>query len=415
MTEKVKKKIKKELIGLLVGIIIGLIIYAGMEITIDKQAQIWKDNTYIGFTNEEKYDNLVQFETLDAVKEKPLEKELYNSRVYYKNLNESEKTVYRLLEYAYSNGFTYVFVEDELFSKCEHSFTDILNFLALDSPVVEQNLVIGEDEATYTFSERFIYKYVSQEVKGTGLQVDNFSAKRTAKKEKAIEAAKKLDLGFSEKTSDLEKARAIYRYLGENIEYNDIKTDNAKKDIMKSNYLYDAFIKGQTNCDGYANAFSLLCNLHGLKAFEKMNQPPEKEIGHTWNAVKIDGKWYNVDATNSQYYSSSDWLKSVDIRFGYSDKAQLDIPVYSELYPQCFDDIIPIEYEFSSPSESGATAKLASAYRNAENGFILVTFKTLNDDDLSDLLSSLANTVYENISSWRLEGEATNIVFIKVD
>jgi hypothetical protein len=48
-------------------------------------------------------------------------------------------------------------------------------------------------------------------------------------------------------------------------------------------------------CDGYSEAYQLLCAKYDVKAIVVAGTA--NEVGHAWNAVLIDGSWYGVDST----------------------------------------------------------------------------------------------------------------------
>lgn len=81
-----------------------------------------------------------------------------------------------------------------------------------------------------------------------------------------------------------EKVKVVHDYLIKNAVY-----DLDNKD--KSNTAYGALIKGYTNCQGYADAYSLLLNKLNISNYKIVNN------NHVWNAVKIDNKWYQIDVT----------------------------------------------------------------------------------------------------------------------
>lgn len=57
---------------------------------------------------------------------------------------------------------------------------------------------------------------------------------------------------------------------------------------------YDALVLKKANCQGYSDAFSMLCNRYGIANIivtGKFNEP------HMWNMVRINEKWYYVDVT----------------------------------------------------------------------------------------------------------------------
>ncbi len=104
--------------------------------------------------------------------------------------------------------------------------------------------------------------------------------------------------------TDRQKARAIYRWIAENIEYD-------VKGLIKGNHA-DATPEGvlkkrSSVCGGYSNLFERLANLSGLEAVTiggyskgygySPGMKAAKTANHAWNAVKIDGKWHLIDCT----------------------------------------------------------------------------------------------------------------------
>ena len=58
---------------------------------------------------------------------------------------------------------------------------------------------------------------------------------------------------------------------------------------------------GRAECDGYADAFYLICTLAGLEAGYQTGEAfdPQRGIsaGHQWNRIKLNGQWLFVDVT----------------------------------------------------------------------------------------------------------------------
>ena len=65
-------------------------------------------------------------------------------------------------------------------------------------------------------------------------------------------------------------------------------------DYEYANTVYGALVKGQALCEGYAKAFSYLCNKAGI---ENMIVTGYTNEAHMWNMVKVNGNWYHVDVT----------------------------------------------------------------------------------------------------------------------
>ncbi|MDA7762897.1 hypothetical protein N8927_06870 [Crocinitomicaceae bacterium] len=105
--------------------------------------------------------------------------------------------------------------------------------------------------------------------------------------------------------TDLEKARALYVWLADNISYNakalnkNKYGDNSAEGVLKSK---------KAVCAGYANLFELLGKKMGLDILivggysKNANDEQEwyfvdEEPGHAWNVIKINGAWKVFDAT----------------------------------------------------------------------------------------------------------------------
>ena len=98
-----------------------------------------------------------------------------------------------------------------------------------------------------------------------------------------------------------EKVKSIHDYIVNNMEYDDT--------ISLANIydVYGAFINGICVCEGYAEAFKVLCDREGIPCITVIGTG--NGGGHKWNMVLMeDGEWYTMDATwNDQsstiYYS----------------------------------------------------------------------------------------------------------------
>lgn len=133
--------------------------------------------------------------------------------------------------------------------------------------------------------------------------------------------AKKINADFNR---DIDKVRAIYRWIAENVEYDielfrdlsehpkyafSYRTNEERitKEIEYHNQMADETIKTKMAiCDGYSSLFLKLCELCNIEAevitgssFTNPNDIgvyPSK-ADHSWNAVRISNKWHLVDVT----------------------------------------------------------------------------------------------------------------------
>lgn len=111
----------------------------------------------------------------------------------------------------------------------------------------------------------------------------------------------------SDKDSEQEKFRKIYTKLAVSMEYDEENaelirqnTELSDEDIensIKSRNLEGAIIRRSCVCMGFAEALKQALSLVGIESELCHSEFDKDEIGHTYNQVKIDGKWYNADLT----------------------------------------------------------------------------------------------------------------------
>lgn len=114
----------------------------------------------------------------------------------------------------------------------------------------------------------------------------------------AIEEAKRIVREAPQGLSETELALYFYQYLTDNVRYAD---ENYYSD-GGWNLLYDTLITKRTVCAGYTEALYYLYNLAGIECFtiEGYIANPTNPLGngyHIWNVAKLDGTYYQFDAT----------------------------------------------------------------------------------------------------------------------
>ncbi len=98
-----------------------------------------------------------------------------------------------------------------------------------------------------------------------------------------------------------EKFKSIHDYLANNIVYDSTISEPNIFDV------YGALINGVCVCEGYAEAFKLICDREGLPCITVMGTG--NGGAHKWNMVQMeDGEWYTLDSTwddqsSNIYYS----------------------------------------------------------------------------------------------------------------
>ncbi len=320
----------------------------------------------------------------------------YREDNHLKLLSKEKTVVYHALEYALEMGYPYIYMDEKLVSGSD-ILGDVLERLALDSPLLEQNLSYQTGE----FTTYYDVGDSTAELSGFYIKVENFERHYWDKKMIAVKAAKKLVDSLPSGLSEVETARYLHRLMLDNIEYYDYSNKN--EDL--GNYLFDAFITGKTHCDGSANAYSLLLNLAGIKCMEKQ-YTGENTVGHTWNMAYLDGEWYNIDATAVEDRDSIDYEYRVRKLFAFSDKTQQYTPDYSAAYPEAKNNIgMNINGELKTIEASDFIKRVKAAYRaNRENYACFIVYD-FNERTAEAAMKKLANQLDTSVYWILYEGK----------
>jgi hypothetical protein len=100
-------------------------------------------------------------------------------------------------------------------------------------------------------------------------------------------------------TSKRDKVMDINNYLVNLVTY-DPNFGNAEKQSRYSHNAYGALVDPNhyAVCDGYSQAFLLLCEKEGIECVIVYGTSLQDRGNHAWNYVKMDnGKWYAIDVT----------------------------------------------------------------------------------------------------------------------
>jgi hypothetical protein len=130
--------------------------------------------------------------------------------------------------------------------------------------------------------------------------------------------------------NDREKARAIFRWICENIDY-DLESYFTGR--IGSTNSTDVLRSRSSVCSGYSDLFSSLAREAGLEAVKIVGfgkgysyRPGENFTGpynHAWNAVKINGSWYLLDATwGAGYLGSGGYVRWFDDHYFMTPPSQ---------------------------------------------------------------------------------------------
>lgn len=105
---------------------------------------------------------------------------------------------------------------------------------------------------------------------------------------------------------DAERARAIFRWIAHRIDY-DAETFFSGRFRNLTSDPEAVLLRRRAVCDGYAELFVALARRSGLEAVKisghakgfgyRNGHTPAGPANHAWNAVRIGGRWYLLDAT----------------------------------------------------------------------------------------------------------------------
>lgn len=119
-------------------------------------------------------------------------------------------------------------------------------------------------------------------------------AKRTALNEKIGQIMGSIPANYPE----IDREKLIYDYIVTHLQYDSVAAgQNLPVDsILPHAYdIYGAAIEGKAVCEGYSKLFQYLCYHTGINVAQISGTA--NGGGHMWNAVELDGDWYEIDVT----------------------------------------------------------------------------------------------------------------------
>ncbi|MEG9487865.1 transglutaminase domain-containing protein [Mannheimia indoligenes] len=113
-------------------------------------------------------------------------------------------------------------------------------------------------------------------------QIDDYYAKIEKSLQRYLDDLK-------EGMSEADIAYSVYNRLVKEVFYQ--QTENAFNAI-------GALVDQKAVCEGYSSAYRFVMNLLGIETQMVISGVlPNSSVAHVWNRIKIDGQWYNIDAT----------------------------------------------------------------------------------------------------------------------
>ncbi len=367
--------------------------------------------SHIAFSNGELFETSEEiYFDANEIYSSELKYSSLRSDLHYNALSENEQKVYRAFEYALENSYANVIIDKRLIDNCDVLFK-VLMHLALDSPLLEQNLRYGYGSCTCILPVKVGPFEIDSSFEGYYITVNNFEKSLFDKKIEAIDRAKEIVADLPDGLSDIDKAERLYAFLRNNTEYL-LYEDEDENEMKVYNYLYDSLITGKTHCDGFANGYALLLRLAGIESIEKHFSPDEDsdKEGHTWTAFKIGSDWYNADATGDALPTKKSSLGG-GMYFAFSDELLQYKEDYAQISPECKNYYITIDarLDYASPSQITSAVKNAFKNRNPDWSFIMINGE-VDENTAGNIVQTVANSVNKTITWLRIITEDNNTV-----
>ena len=294
-----------------------------------------------------------------------------SSEYFKKNLSDKEKVVYHSILYAYQNGYNYIGFSDRKFD------ADMLSkatfYVMCDNPYIEINL-----ERSIISRNGYVYLFFP-----------NMVPEKRENNELAYEEAVKIIAGIPEESeTEYAVAKYLYEYLVCNTNY----TQDEEYDSSVEPALYHALTGQMTNCDGFANALTLLYNMAGIECFNVFYPGDEQGPGHTWCIANIDNKYYHLDPSNdASVYQVIQTTESFSFLCA-SDMVKLANSYYHEsirdVVPACTDtqyDYINVDVHIEATDVDTAFTDAATYISElgleedmTDREYFLINFRLLN-------------------------------------
>ena len=135
--------------------------------------------------------------------------------------------------------------------------------------------------------------------------------------------------------TDGEKVLYVYEWIGDHATYDRLFTF-----ASKNQSIYNVFIKHNAVCAGFSKTASVIFQNIGIEAYSVTGlMNPGDSVGHMWNIVKIEDKYYFFDSTWAASRNNKD---AEDYYFGLipieMDSYSLDHP---DWYPEISYEPLP--------------------------------------------------------------------------
>lgn len=194
---------------------------------------------------------------------------------YFSTLEITQQNLYVEILYALENYID----EMELSTMDTDQIDKVFQCVMMDHPEIFYTdgysfikYTLGNEVKKITFKGTYIYSQEEKEIREVQIE----------------EAALKMLAGIRADAADYEKVKYVYETVIDHTEYDLEAVDNQN--------ICSVFLNKSSVCQGYAKAVQYLLTKLGVPSTLVIGTVETGE-GHAWNLVKIDNRYYYVDAT----------------------------------------------------------------------------------------------------------------------
>lgn len=277
-----------------------------------------------------------------------MEPTVHHTKFYYSRLPESKRRIYQCLLDGLSGGICTVTLrlsQEESRKIGTEELHDILVGVVFDNPHLFH---LDTSLIHYSWMGRQVTVwmdqiYAAEEYQRNSRELSRLLAQITSRLNRCKTVKDKLWL--------------IHSFLSGIMRYDDGGSSPRRQ--LEAHTIVGAVLYRSCVCDGYAKLFCLLCQIVGIPCaiIAGDSTQPEHMGRHAWNLVKIDGRYYHVDATwDSNIGKDLYYLRSDDF---FALEHQWD----RSIYPPA-----PADYPRQEPLITDAQALEACIFRCVEKG-----------------------------------------------
>lgn len=197
-------------------------------------------------------------------------------KYYYSKMNKSQKAVY----HAMKAGLESLAPSFQIPLLPGSDLAEVYFLLRLDNPEI-------------FYAEGAVYRYYPDSGNAEMIPEYLFDKKKVQDHQKAMKSRVEKLARPAMSMNETEKLHYIHDFICENVRY-----DKLKKQY--SHEIIGPLGQGVGVCEGIAKSVKILCDTLGIWCIIAISENnPEKGIKyrHAWNIVKVNGKYYHLDAT----------------------------------------------------------------------------------------------------------------------